>query len=275
MEAIQATVEMEVHYSSGYGGGAGGGSGYAGGGGGGSSVANDAGGGGGGGGSNYLTGSSQTNTAGNNSTPGNASDTDRGTAGQGGGGGGSGGNGSGGTDGIMLLTPTGTPTVNYASPLVQQTTLLSQAQVAKYSIMMDTDSDVFPNYWLLNGIDNSIGARWQLNYRSMANQQTATRCDTMTTWGKNTNFGDVTLGMPGSYIVKNGSGADIECGRYFYFNVSVDSSQAYGYPDDVTRGPTISDLTLQFTADPSKRLMHGRTFTGGIQMPDDTPSYSN
>ena len=141
--------------------------------------------------------------------------------------------------------------------------------------MFDTDSDVFPSYWLLNGVDNAIGARWQLNYRSMANQQTATKCATMTTWGQTTNFGNVTLGIPGTYTVKDGSGTNIRCGRYYYFNVSVDSSQAFGYPDDVSRGPTISDLTLQFAADPSKRLMHGRTFTGGLQMPDDTPYYTN
>ncbi|MBP7775463.1 MAG: hypothetical protein KA069_02590, partial [Candidatus Saccharimonas sp.] len=147
----------------------------------------------------------------------------------------------------------------------------------KYSIMIDTDSDVFPNAWLLNGVDNSIGARWQLKYRSMANQNitAANRCATMSTWGQETNFGNVTLGTPGSYVVKDGSGTDIKCGRYFFFNVTVDSSQAFGYPDDVSRGPTITDLTLQFTADPSKRLMHGRTFTGGLQMPDDTPYYTN
>jgi hypothetical protein len=53
--------------------------------------------------------------------------------------------------------------------------------------------------------------------------------------------------------------------------VSIDASQAFGYPEDISRGPTIADLTLQFTANPSKRLMHGRTFTGGLQQPDDTP----
>jgi N-acetylneuraminic acid mutarotase len=156
---------------------------------------------------------------------------------------------------------------------IQQTSLLSQPQVAKYSIMMDTDSDVFPSTWLMNGVDNSIGARWQLKYRSMTNQQTANKCAAMTTWGQETNFGNVGLGTPGLYTVKDSSGADVKCARYFYFNVTVDSSQAYGYPDDVSRGPTITDLTLQFTADPSKRLMHGRTFTGGLQMPVDTPQY--
>ena len=165
-------------------------------------------------------------------------------------------------------------TLTYATPATQQTTVLSQPQIAKYSLMMDTDSDVFPNSWLMNGVDNSIGARWQLKYRSMANQQTANKCATMTTWGQETNFGNVTLGTPGAYIVKDGSGANISCGRYFFFNVTVDSSQAFGYPDDVSRGPTITDLTFQFTADPGKRLMHGRTFTGGLQMPDDTPYYT-
>ncbi len=173
----------------------------------------------------------------------------------------------GGGCGATLAYPSGANTA-------QQTTLLSQPQVAKYSIMVDTDSDVFPNYWLINGLDNSIGARWQLKYRSMANQLTSTKCATMTTWGQETHFGDVTLGTPGAYIVKDSGGTDIKCGRYFFFNVTVDSSQAFGYPDDVSRGPTITDLSLQFTADPSKRLMHGRTFTGGLQQPIDTPTYA-
>lgn len=167
----------------------------------------------------------------------------------------------GGGCGTSLTYPT-------AASTVQQTTLLSQPQVAKYSIMMDTDSNVFPTSWLLNGLDNSIGARWRLKYRSQAT------CVAMTTWGQETVHGDVTLGLPGSFIPKDTSGNNTNCGaRYYYFNVTVDSSQAFGYPDDVTRGPTIADLTLQFTADPSKRLMHGRTFTGGLQQPLDTPYY--
>lgn len=165
-------------------------------------------------------------------------------------------------------------TLTYASPVTQQTTLLSQPQVAKYSIMIDTDSDVFPNQWLLNGVDNSIGAKWRLKYRSMTNTVTSCTSPTMTTWGQETVFGDVTLGLPGVYTPKNSSGTNTNCARFYYFNVTVDSSEAYGYPDDVTRGPTITDLTLQFTADPSKRLMHGRTFTGGLQQPIDTPNYS-
>lgn len=171
----------------------------------------------------------------------------------------------------------------YASPVTQQTTLLTQPQVAKYSIMFDTDSDVFPNQWLLNGLDNSIGARWQLKYQSMTNPTatgpngTGKNCSAavMTTWGQTTNFGDVTLMQPGIYTPKDGSGTNTNCARYYFFSISIDSSQAFGYPDDVSRGPTITDLSLNFTADPAKRLMHGRTFVGGLQMPDDTPYYSH
>lgn len=161
-----------------------------------------------------------------------------------------------------------------ASDRTYATSLLSQPQVAKYSIMFDTDSDVFPNMWLLNGVDNSIGANWQLSYRSMSNTTSCTS-PAMTTWGQVTNFGNVTLGTPGVYIPKNGSGTNMNCARFYYFLISVDSSQAYGYPDDVSRGPTITDLTLEFTADPSKRLMHGRTFVGGLQQPDDTPCHQS
>ncbi len=165
-------------------------------------------------------------------------------------------------------------TLTYASPVIQQTTLLSQPQVAKYSIAIDTDTDVFPSKWLLNGLDNSIGAAWQLKYRSMTNTATSCTSPAMTTWGQETVFGNVTLGLPGVYTPKNSAGTNTNCARFYYFNVTVDSSRAFGYPDDVTRGPTISDLTLQFTADPSKRLMHGRTYTGGLQQPVDTPYYS-
>jgi hypothetical protein len=154
---------------------------------------------------------------------------------------------------------------------VVSTTLLAQPQIARYSIMFDTDSDVFPTTWLLNGVDNAIGAKWKLKYRSMTNTTTSCVTPAMTTWGQDTNFGDVALGIPGAYIPKDGSGNSANCARFYYFAVNVDSSRAFGFPEDVTRGPTINDLTLQFTADPSKRLMHGRTFTGGLQQPVDTP----
>lgn len=157
---------------------------------------------------------------------------------------------------------------------VQASTLQSQPQIARYSRLIDTDSDVFPTYWLMNGLDNSIGARWNLTYRSMTDPYTTGNpcsISTMTTWGQDYNYGNITIGSPGDYIPLDGSGADTNCARYYYLSLAIDSSQAYGYPEDVSRGPTISDLSLFFTADPSKRLMHGRTFTGGIQQPIDAP----
>jgi hypothetical protein len=129
--------------------------------------------------------------------------------------------------------------------------------------MIDTDTDVFPTKWLMNGVDNDIGARWFLEYQSST--------DTNNTWGNNTDFGEVTLGSVEDYIPLDGTGTDTEFARFYYFNINIDSSQAYGYPDDVTRGPTIDDLTLFFTSDPNKRLRHGKTFTGGEKQPLDTP----
>jgi len=79
------------------------------------------------------------------------------------------------------------------------------------------------------------------------------------------------LGSVENYTPLDGTGTDTEFARYFYFLVEIDSSQAYGYPDDVSRGPTIDDLTLFFTSDPNKRLRHGKTFTGGEKQPLDTP----
>ena len=79
------------------------------------------------------------------------------------------------------------------------------------------------------------------------------------------------LGTPGTYTPLDGAGSNTNTARFYYLAVNIDSSQAYGYPDDVSRGPTISDLTLLFTADPSKRLRHGKTFTGGEKQPLDTP----
>jgi hypothetical protein len=142
-------------------------------------------------------------------------------------------------------------------------TLQSQPQISKYSRAIDTDTDVFPTKWLMNGLDNDIGARWKLRYR------TSTASTDL--WGQETNYGTVTLGTPDNYIPLDAAGANSTFARYFYFSLSIDSSQAFGYPDDVTRGPTIDDITLFFTSDPSKRLRHGATFTGGQLQPLDTP----
>ena len=133
----------------------------------------------------------------------------------------------------------------------------------------------------MNGIDNSIGARWRLKYRSMHDLDTlvnpnedcgtSATMPTMTNWGQETNFGNVTLGQPETYTPKEAGGGNINCARYFYFYVNIDASRTFGYPEDVNRGPTINDLSLFFTSDPSKRMRHGKTFTGGEQQPLDTP----
>lgn len=307
-------------------------------------------------------------------------------------------------------------------------TVRSQPQVAIYSRMIDTDTDVFPTKWLMNGVDNSIGARWQVKYRSMhdnnptvvggtdsirynkgtitqsgttvtgsgtnwtsdlvngtivyADASTATissintgaqtmvvsasktigsaqsytiyqlqqnpneDCGTsatmsaMTTWGHDYNFGNTTLGLVNNYTPRNATttsagtitqsgttvtgsgtsftsaltggllyyadgtvgtivsvggttsltmaasktigsgqaytaaGGNINCARYYYFYVNIDASKTFGYPEDVNRGPTIADLSLFFTSDPSKRLRHGKTFTGGELQPLDAPCTS-
>lgn len=261
-------------------GGGGGGGGYFGGGGGGNASASNRGASGGGGGSSYLTGASQATSAGSGVTPGNAGDSFRGTAGNGAPKGpGNNSVGSAGNAGLIRIT---TPTsISAVTPVVQQTALLSQPQISQYSIMLDTDTDVYPTKWLLNGLDNSIGAHWKLGYKSMTDP-TANRAGNgagmdcsaaqMANWGQTTNHANVTLGQLEPYIALDGSGVNTNCARYYYTNVSISAENTFGYPDDVTRGPTITDLTISFTADPSKRLMHGRTFIGGSQMPLDTPN---
>jgi hypothetical protein len=142
---------------------------------------------------------------------------------------------------------------------------------ATMSRLIDTDSDVFPTTWLINGLDNSIGARWYLKYQSMTNTTIVCASPAMATWGQETNYGAISLGTPDVYIPKDSSGTTTNCARFYYFSLTIDSSQAFGYPVDVTRNPTISDTSLFYTADPSKRLIHGKTFTGGLQQPLDTP----
>lgn len=93
----------------------------------------------------------------------------------------------------------------------------------------------------------------------------------MTTWGQSTSVSNIGMGDIMTYTPKNGSGSNINCARYFYITLSIDASLTFGYPEDVTRGPTISDISLFFTADPSRRLRHGATFTGGERQPLDTP----
>lgn len=260
----------------------GGGGGYFGGAGGGSGNSSGPAAAGGGGGSSYVvtTATDVSTSIANNQTAANSNDSARGTAGNGGPGGvGNNGLGSAGNAGlIVIITPN---SISPITPVIQQTPVLSQPQVSQYSIMLDTDTDVYPTKWLLNGLDNSIGAHWKLSYKSMTNP-TANKtgngagmdCSTtqMSNWGQVTNYGNVLLGAPVPYIARDSSGTDTNCARYYFLNVTISAEQTFGYPDDVTRGPTITDLTVSFTADPSKRLMHGRTFINGLQMPLDTPN---
>jgi hypothetical protein len=90
-------------------------------------------------------------------------------------------------------------------------------------------------------------------------------------WGQNTDFGDVTLGNVEDYTPLNSAGVDTEFARYFYVTVSIDASQTFGYPDDVSRGPTVDDMAIFFVSDPNKRLRHGKTFIQGQEQPLDTP----
>lgn len=177
----------------------------------------------------------------------------------------------------VSIVATGSTTVAFASSSrVSYTTLLSQPQIATYSRLVDAGKDVTPTVFLMNGLDNSIGARWQMAYRSM-NDPTQTvaanACGgaVMSSYGALTNFGDVTLGTPGAYTAKNSSGTNIGCARYFFMTVSIDASQTFGYPEDITRGPTLDNLALFFNSNPGQRLIHGKTFLEGQQQPLDTP----
>ena len=267
-----------------YAGAGGGGGGYFGGGGGATGGNGGPGGGGGGGGSNYIinTATSTSSYTGSGATAANSSDTARGSAGNGGTGGSGGSGGSAGNTGlIVIITPT---SISPITPVIQQTSVLTQPQVSQYSIMLDTDTDVYPAHWLLNGLDNSIGAHWKLSYRSMtdptankAGNGAGMDCSAaqMSSWGQATNYGDISLGVHSPYTPLDASGVATNCARYFHINVSVSAEKTFGYPDDVSRGPTITDLTVNFTADPAKRLMHGRTFINGLQMPNDTQYYAN
>lgn len=176
----------------------------------------------------------------------------------------------------ISIVANGNTTVTYAPGRVSQTALLSQPQVASYSRLIDAGKDVFPTNFLMNGLDNSIGARWQMSYRSM-NDPTVTDANkacggsAMTAFSSLTSFGDVTLGKPERYYSKNGAGTDIGCARYYFINISIDASQTYGYPDDIARGPTLDNFLIFFQSNPGQRLLHGKTFLEGSQQPLDTP----
>ena len=77
-----------------------------------------------------------------------------------------------------------------------------------------------------------------------------------------------TIGSAQTFLISNDT---TSFSRWHYFFITIDASKTFGYPEDVARGPTITDMSLFFTADPSKRMRHGKTFTGGELQPLDTP----
>lgn len=253
------------------GGGGGGGGRYGGGGGAGGGNESSGGGGGAGGGSSYVTGSSTTTTAGSGMNPGNSSDSDRGTAGQASAGA-TGGTGSTGNPGKVIVYD---GILTYPSPAIAQTSLLSQPQIGKYSILFDLEADVFPNHWLVNGSDSTDGTRWEISYKSMTNPDANVQCGSgaMTTWGSTTTFADANLATPSILTAKDGSGIDTNCTRYFSFSLTMDSTRSSSFPNLPTGNPAINEIVLSMVANPAKRLRHGRSFIGGLQSPIDTPYY--
>lgn len=253
------------------GGGGGGGGYYGGGGGSGGGNESSGAGGGGGGGSSYATGTAATTTAGNGTTPGNASDADRGSAGQGKAGVTSATGVAGNAGKVMVFDGI----LAHPSPVITQAALQAQPQIAKYSILFDMEADVFPNHWLLNGSDGSDGTRWQITYRSMTNPEALVQCgDTaMTTWGDTTMFADANLATPSLLSAQDGDGDDTSCTRYFTFEIVMDSTRSASFPSLPSSNPAISEIVLSMVVNPAKRLRHGRTFVGGLQTPIDTPYY--
>ena len=180
--------------------------------------------------------------------------------------------------------------VNSSTERNYYASVLSQPQVAKYSISFDTDTDVYPSNWLANGYNSYSGSKWNAKYRSMSDPthawnngtpQVGNACSssTMSDWGQESTQNNVELGKINpayTYTALDGSGANMNCARYFFFSLTADNTQALSFPENInaTTGPSVTDLTLRFSGDPGKRLMHGRTFINGVQMPNDTPYYS-
>lgn len=142
------------------------------------------------------------------------------------------------------------------------------------SATVDLDSGGAPDVFNEERVginNNNNGDTWELNIDDFKTSATGWVGSTDLDWGQDTDFGDVTLGSVEDYTPLDTSGVDSNFARYYYVTISIDASKTYGYPDDVTRGPTIDDFTLFFTSDPNKRLRHGKTFIQGQQQPLNTP----
>jgi hypothetical protein len=188
-----------------------------------------------------------------------------GTPGAGGGGGGTrgGDGGPGATGRVIVHYQEWSELVLSGSDRVSVGTLLTQPQVARYSYAIDADTDVLPTHWLLNGFDNPLEARWSLSHRSATFANAS--------WGQETSYDEATLGQPEVYEPLDETGTNTTFARFYDFVLEIDNSLAYGFPDDASRGATVTDLTLFFTSNPGQRLRHGKTFTGGEQQSFDTP----
>ncbi len=181
----------------------------------------------------------------------------------GGGGGYEGTGGSGATGRVIVFYDEWSELVLSGANRVSVGSLETQPQTANYSYIVDTDTDVFPYAWLMNGTNDTNTLPWRMEYLSSTS--------VAVTWGQNTDYEVVTFGQPETYVPLDDSGVDTNFARYYYFSVSVDSSTMFGFPYDVSRGATVTDMTLYFTSNPGQRLRHGKTFTGGEQQSFDTP----
>lgn len=162
--------------------------------------------------------------------------------------------------GCSALVGTGTGTT--ANRAVYGT-LQIQPQISSYSIAFDFGEDVAPSKDLINGVDNGVGAQWKLNYLSSTQ---AANC-----WGGASGVSTVSLSSPTTFPLLTDSCSNSSFDQYYFLFLTVDASQAFGFPEDYTRGPNIQNLTLQYISNPSKRLRNGKTYTNGIQQPLNTP----
>ena len=154
----------------------------------------------------------------------------------------------------------------YSGSNLHTTTVSSTATVTLDAASRDTQADimtvgVIPTSATWTGI-------WVDEIQSSASNWVGT---IFPDWGQKTSSGDVIMGDVRTFTPLDSSGSNTQFARWYYFKLSIDASKTFGYPEDVSRGPTVSDLSLFFTSDPNKRLRHGKTFTGGEMQPLDTP----
>lgn len=146
-------------------------------------------------------------------------------------------------------------------------------EVPDNEVTIDLDDALAPDDFneMRIGIASGVTFNYTFNIDDFESSNSGWVGTSLPDWGVETDFGDVILGRVESYTPLNGSSQDTSFARYMFLTISIDASQTFGYPDDVSRGPTISDMSVFFTADPNKRLRHGKTFIQGLIQPLDTP----